>query len=285
MHNAKKRWRTLNLQISFSEELNSKNNLIYQHYKLNLRRKMSSNAPVSIITGASTGIGLATRQLLSAKGQTVYNLDFQDPEDGGHFIFCDVRKKTSVQKAVAEVFEKEGRIDHVFANAGIHLFANLEETSEEELNNLIATNILGTFYLLQEVIPTMKAKGYGRIVLMGSDQSFVGKGSSAAYGLTKGATAQLTKSTAIDYAPYNILVNCICPGTIETPLLHKAVAHFSKVRDVPQKQVYRSLDTIQPLGRIGQPKEIAEVVVFLLSEQNSFMTGSIVAADGGYVCQ
>lgn len=241
--------------------------------------------PITVITGASTGIGFATRNLLSAQGHTVYNLDIKDPKDGEQFVECDVRKKESVRKAIAYVKDKEGRIDNLFSNAGIHLFATLEETSDEELDNLIATNILGTFYLVKAVIPVMKAQQYGRIVLMGSDQSFIGKGSSAAYGLTKGAIGQFTKSTAIDYAPFNILVNCICPGTIDTPLLHKAVTHFSTVRAIPEEEVYKTLDTLQPLGRVGKPEEIAEVVAFLLSEKNSFMTGSLVAADGGYVCQ
>ena len=241
--------------------------------------------PITLITGASSGIGLATRIRLEQEGNTVYNLDIQDPKDGSRFIHCDVRSKASVLAAVQQVLQERGRIDQVFSNAGLHLFATLEETSDEELMRLVETNILGTFYLVQAVIPVMKAQQYGRIVLMGSDQSFVGKGSSSVYGLTKGAIGQFTKSTAIDYAPYNILVNCICPGTIDTPLLHRAVTRFSTLKSVPEPEVYKSLDAIQPIGRVGRPEEIAEVVAFLLSEKNTFMTGSLVAADGGYVCQ
>ena len=120
---------------------------------------------------------------------------------------------------------------------------------------------------------------------MGSDQSFIGKGSSSVYGLTKGALAQLTKSTAIDYAPFNIRVNCICPGTIDTPLLHKSVAHFSSKSGKPIDEIDESLKTMQPMGRIGRPEEIARSVAFLLSDDSSFTTGSLLSVDGGYVCQ
>jgi NAD(P)-dependent dehydrogenase (short-subunit alcohol dehydrogenase family) len=161
----------------------------------------------------------------------------------------------------------------------------IEETTDAAYDNVTATNILGTFFTLQAVLPHMKARQKGSIVLIGSDQSFVGKAQSAVYGLTKGAVAQLAKSTAIDYAPYNIRVNCICPGTIDTPLLHKAVQRYSSLNAADEAEVYRSLDAAQPLGRIGRAAEIARVVAFLLSDESSFMTGSLVSVDGGYVCQ
>ena len=172
----------------------------------------------------------------------------------------------------------------LFADAGIHLFAGIEETTDEEFDNVTATNINGTFFTLKAVLPYMRMQQQGSIVLMGSDQSFVGKASSAVYGMTKAAIAQLTKSTAIDYAPYGIRVNCICPGTIDTPLLHKAVERYSKLNAVNKSDVYEGLNTIQPLGRVGKAEEIAAVVIFLLSDENSFMTGSLVSADGGYTC-
>ncbi|RRB02849.1 SDR family NAD(P)-dependent oxidoreductase [Larkinella rosea] len=243
---------------------------------------------VIAITGATTGIGKATRDLLTGQGARVYNLDITKPGDDdtrGEFIPCDVRKVQDIKDAYSAIIEKETKIDMLFANAGIHLFATMEQTSDEELDNLININIKGTFYSVREVLPYMKAQKKGSIVLMGSDQTFVGKGSSSVYGMTKGATGQLTKSTAIDYAPFNIRVNCICPGTINTPLLDRAVTHFASTNGVEEAGVFESLDSVQPWGRIGQPQEIAAVVAFLLSDENSFMTGSLVSADGGYVCQ
>ncbi len=242
---------------------------------------------VVIITGATSGIGKATKELLSSKGSIVYNLDISGTadENAAYFIACDVRDRKQIRDAVQYVHQKEKRIDMLFANAGRHLFATMEETSDEDLDDLVALNILGCFFTVQAVLPVMKEQKKGSIVVMGSDQTFVGKASSSVYGMTKGAVGQLAKSTAIDYAPYNIRVNCICPGTIDTPLLHKAVHHYATTRSVNKEDVYKGLDTIQPLGRIGKPEEIARSVAFLLSDESSFTTGSLFSVDGGYICQ
>jgi NAD(P)-dependent dehydrogenase (short-subunit alcohol dehydrogenase family) len=242
---------------------------------------------VVIITGANTGIGKATKDLLRNKGCIVYNLDLAltDDEIREHYVHCDVRDRQQIKKAVEQVYDKEKKIDMVFANAGIHLFADMEQTTDEQFDNMVATNIAGTFFTVKAVVPIMKKQGYGCIVLMGSDQTFAGKANSSIYGMTKGAIGQLTKSTAIDYAPYNIRVNCICPGTIDTPLLHKAVDVYVGLTSSKKEDVYKDLNKIQPLGRIGKPEEIASAVAFLLSDDNSFMTGSLVSVDGGYVCQ
>ena len=242
---------------------------------------------IVLITGANTGIGKATKDLLRSKGCNVYNLDLVMSEDEmrEYYIQCDLRNRQQIKEAVEKVFTREKKIDMLFANAGVHLFATIEQTTDEQFDDLVATNIAGTFFTLKAVLPFMKEQQYGSIVLMGSDQTFTGKASSSIYGMTKGAIGQLAKSTAIDYAPYNIRVNCICPGTIDTPLLHKAVDVYVGLTSLEKKNVYNDLNKIQPLGRIGRPEEIANAVAFLLSDENSFMTGSLVSVDGGYVCQ
>jgi NAD(P)-dependent dehydrogenase (short-subunit alcohol dehydrogenase family) len=242
---------------------------------------------VAIITGGSSGIGKATKQQLRKNGPIVYNLDVMIDEDDlpEHFIFCDVRKRTAVKAAIDQVFQHEQRIDWTFINAGIHLFDSMENTSDEDFDNVIGVNIYGSFYTAKYVLAYMKVQRRGSIVFMGSDQSLIGKAQSSVYGLTKGAIGQLTKSTAIESAPFNIRVNCICPGTIDTPLLDKAVTKFAALNDMREAKVRELLDGLQPSNRIGKPEEIASVVAFLLSDENSFMTGSLVSADGGYVCQ
>nr|WP_294796631.1 SDR family oxidoreductase [uncultured Mucilaginibacter sp.] len=241
---------------------------------------------VTVITGATTGIGRATLELLRNEGSLVYNLDnAPSAQPDPYFIDCDVSNRLNIEQAIKTIYDKEKRIDFLFSNAGRHLFANIEDTSFEQLETLVGINVMGTFYLLKTVIPLMKQQQKGSIVLMGSDQCFVGKGSSSVYGMTKGAIGQLTKSTAIDYAPFNIRVNCVCPGTIQTPLLDKAVAQFVNQSGQEAAAVYASLDSAQPLGRIGKPEEIANTVRFLFSDDSSFITGALIAADGGYTCQ
>jgi NAD(P)-dependent dehydrogenase (short-subunit alcohol dehydrogenase family) len=241
---------------------------------------------VTVITGASSGIGKATLELLRKEGSLVYNLDnMPSAHADPYFIDCNVSNRLDVEEAIKKIYDKEKRIDFLFSNAGRHLFANIEDTSYEQLDSLVGINLMGTFYLLKTVIPLMKLQQKSSIVLMGSDQSFVGKASSAVYGMTKGAIAQLAKSTAIDYAPFNIRVNCICPGTIQTPLLDNAVKQFVRQSGQEAAAVYASLDSVQPLGRIGRPDEIAKTVRFLFSDDSSFITGALIAADGGYTCQ
>ena len=207
-----------------------------------------------VITGASTGIGKATKDLLRSKGCSVYNLDLAMPEGEmpEYYIHCDVRYRQQIKDAIEQVFSRKKKIDMMFANAGIHLFATIEQTTDEQFDNLVATNIAGTFFTLKAVLPFMKKQQYGSIVLMGSDQTFAGKANSSIYGMTKGAIGQLAKSTAIDYAPYNIRVNCICPGTIDTPLLHKAVDVYVSLSSADRKNVYNDLNKIQPNGKDWQ---------------------------------
>ena len=131
----------------------------------------------------------------------------------------------------------------------------------------------------------MKRQNKGKIVLIGSDQSVIGKGRITVYGATKGAIAQITKGLAIDYATHNININCVCPGTIDTPLYHKAVARYCELTDNDKQDVYDALAKSQPIQRVGKAEEVAALVLFLCGDQSNFMTGSLYPIDGGYCAQ
>lgn len=244
---------------------------------------MTPQRNVTVVTGGTTGIGKATADLLRERGSAVYNLDLRDDGcRGDFFIPCDVTKPDSLNAAIDEVVRRERRIDGLFANAGVHLFADLEETTPEQLDSVIAINIKGVFHTLRAVVPVMKKKRGGVILLTGSDQTLVGKGRSSVYGMTKGAIGQLAKSTAIDYAPFNIRVNCLCAGTTDTPLMRGAVQRYHQLSGIPEEEILEGLHRAQPIQHVARPEEIARVACFLLSEESSYMTGALVAADGGY---
>jgi NAD(P)-dependent dehydrogenase (short-subunit alcohol dehydrogenase family) len=229
-------------------------------------------------------MGKATVQLLRRDKFKVYVLDVKETKDAA-YIPCDVSRYEHIRQAVRQVLEKEGSISGLFVAAGIHLFATIEQTILDEFERVLAINLKGTFYVLKEVLPIMRQQQYGSIVLMGSDQVHVGKGSSSVYGLSKAAIGQLTKSTAIDYAQYNVRVNCICPGTIDTPMLPPTIERFHASSGIPVADIYEMLKKAQPVQRMGTPQGIASVVRFLLSDECSFMTGALINVDGGYTCQ
>jgi NAD(P)-dependent dehydrogenase (short-subunit alcohol dehydrogenase family) len=239
---------------------------------------------VALVVGGASGMGNAVVRLLTRAGSATHVFDVKETADGV-FHRCDVRDYDEVRRCVQHVVEKEGRIGLLFIAAGVHLFANIEDTSIEEFERVLSINLKGPFYVLKEVLPVMKQQRYGSVVLMGSDQVLIGKGSSAAYGMSKAALGQLTKSTAIDYAPYNVRVNCICPGTIDTPMLGPSIARFHEMSGTPIEDIYRMLRTAQPIQRLGTADEIGRAVMFLLSDECPFMTGALLSVDGGYTCQ
>ena len=241
---------------------------------------------IVVVTGGSSGIGLAAVSAFEEAGAIVYNLDIAKPASGSsHFLKCNIADFDNVNTHLSTIIAKHGQIHHAFLNAGVHQVGNVEDLSLDEIDKVININIKGVIYCLKCILPNMRIHQEGSIVLMGSDQSFVGKGDSFIYGATKGAIGQLTKSTAIDYAPYNIRINCVCPGTIETPLYHGAVANFSERKGMDKDDVYEIIKTAQPIPRVGLPEEVANTVLFLCSDKTGFTTGALLSIDGGYVAQ
>jgi len=236
---------------------------------------------VAVITGGSKGIGSAIVSLFLQEQYIVYNLDIS-PSDIGHFIECDMSKFQQVSNAIAQVIKEQGRLDVLICNAGIHLSANIENTSEDDFDKLFAINVKGAFAAIQASLECMKAQNNGSILIIASDQAFIAKTNSFAYNLSKHALASLCKTTALDYAAFNIRVNALCPGTIETPLYHNAINKYCQSSGADKQQVHASEEALQPLGRLGQPCEVAQYALFLTSDKATFITGSLPLIDGGY---
>jgi len=249
---------------------------------------VEKNTPVCIVTGGSLGIGLAVCQTFSREGYHVVNLDLRDFEATPtrcEWKACDVSRVSDVTAAIDDIVAAYGRVDALVCNAGKHVSATIEETDEALLDAVFSLNVKGAYAAIKATLPTMKTQQRGAIVVMGSDQSFVGKRHSFAYALTKSALGSIAKTTALDYAPYNIRANAVCPGTIETPLFHNAIDNYVAKAGVEKHDVVAEEAAAQPIGRLGQPEDVAELTYFLCSDKSSFITGSLYAVDGGYTAQ
>ena len=241
---------------------------------------------VAIITGAKSGIGLATARRLADEGASVVVADVEDaaPEveqlfsttEDVRFVRTDVSNWHQVASLFEETLAAYGRVDVLVNNAGIELAKKLTDTSEEEWNRLMSVNLKGVFLCSRSAIPIMQGQGRGVIVNVASELGLVGGSDIAAYCASKGGVVQLTKAMAVDHAGVGIRVNCVCPGPVATPLLEATIQAASN-----PEQERRSIVSKTLMGRIGRPEEIANVILFLASDESSYMTGSIVAVDGG----
>ncbi len=238
---------------------------------------------ICIITGGSSGIGLSIAKLFEQNNYLVFNLDLT-PSTIGTFHQCDVTDIAEVKKIIDGI-AKHHAINVLVSNAGIHFSANIENTSEDDLDNVFNINVKGAFASIKAVLPHMKHHKNGAIILMSSDQALIAKTNSFAYNLSKTALASMAKTTALDYAPYNIRANAVCPGTIETPLYHKAIDNYCQKSGADKAQIHQQEENLQPLKRLGKPEEVAELVLFLASSKASFITGSLQVIDGGYTAQ
>ncbi|MCL9783440.1 SDR family oxidoreductase [Vibrio sp. S4M6] len=233
-----------------------------------------------IVTGGSSGIGLAIAALFEQNNYAVFNLDLKEGEHG-EYHQCDITDHQAVQEQIQQISEHH-QIDVLITSAGIHYSATIEDTSEADFLRVFDINVKGTYSAVQAVLPAMKRQKSGSIIILSSEQALVAKPNSFAYNLSKTALASIAKTTAIDYAKYNIRANAICPGTIETPLYHTAIENYCRKSGADINEVHASEAELQPLGRIGQAEEVAEYALFLASDKATFITGSLQVIDGGY---
>ncbi|MGO4894116.1 SDR family NAD(P)-dependent oxidoreductase [Flavobacterium sp. W21_SRS_FM6] len=244
--------------------------------------------PVCIVTGGSAGIGEAICERFALNGYQVVNLDIQKPalkQCNIDWWPCDLSDSAETRTVLNKVLQQYQRVDVLISNAGIHFSGTIETTSDAEFERVFALNVKGAINATKAVLPLMKEQQAGVILYMASDQALIAKRNSFAYNMSKAALASLAKTTALDYASFNIRANAICPGTIETPLYHQAIARYVEKSGADEQQVHSEEAALQPLGRLGQSKEVAAMAFFLASEDAAFVTGSLHVIDGGYTAQ
>jgi 2-keto-3-deoxy-L-fuconate dehydrogenase len=241
-----------------------------------------------LISGGSSGIGKACVEKYLLEGIRVINLDISPVSilhDNYKYIKTDVRQKHEIENAIDDIRKMNINIDFLIISAGKHLSANIENTDEENLMEIVNLNILGAFRLIKNIIPFMKESKYGSIVTIGSDQCSVSKNNSTIYGMSRAALLSLTRSIALDYAKYNIRANCIGAGTIETPLYRNAIEKYSKKSGIALDIIEAEEATCQPIGRVGKAEEVAELAYFLTSGKCDYITASLLPCDGGYIAR
>jgi NAD(P)-dependent dehydrogenase (short-subunit alcohol dehydrogenase family) len=238
---------------------------------------------ICIVTGGSSGIGLSIVKLFLAKQYQVFNLDIT-MSNYGEFCHCDITQVDEVTRIITDI-ALQGNVDVLVSNAGIHFSGSIENTNEADLERVFNINVKGAYASVKAVLPTMKTQNNGAIILMASDQALIAKHNSFAYNLSKAALASMAKTTALDYAQFNIRANAVCPGTIETPLYHQAIDNYCEKSGVNKADIHAEEAALQPLGRLGQAEEVAELVYFLASDKAKFITGSLQVIDGGYTTQ
>jgi NAD(P)-dependent dehydrogenase (short-subunit alcohol dehydrogenase family) len=248
---------------------------------------------VVIVTGAASGIGAATATLFAAEGATVVAVDINkaglselvndfDAIDGGEIVpfVCDLIKSAEVEKMVGEIIARWGKIDVLFNNAGIEDTDSVTNTTEEMWDRQMTVNVKSVFLCSKYVIPHMQKASGGKIINAGSIEGIVAEPNGAAYVASKGAIVLLTKEMALTYAKDNIRVNCVCPGWIDTGMAKRSIDKKGGI-EVMLPEIQR----LQPLGRLGKPEEVGRSVLFLASDDSSFITGISLMVDGGYTAQ
>jgi 2-keto-3-deoxy-L-fuconate dehydrogenase len=236
---------------------------------------------VALVTGGSSGIGEATARAFTRAGASVIILSIDQARaeaiaaelPGASAIVCDVTDERAVISAIGAI----KKLDILVHSAGIGLVGSIQETSLDDLQRLFRVNVEGTFLVTKAALGLIKASR-GSIVNIGSVAGQIGIKRRFAYCATKGAVIALTRQLAVDY-PTEFRVNCICPGTIDTPFVEGFLEKYHKHE---KDKVRQELQQRQPIGRLGRPEEVADLAVYLASDESGFMNGAILPIDGGW---
>lgn len=243
---------------------------------------------VAIVTGGSFGIGRATAVAFAKKGTKVVIADCVEGSEalntikalGGEAIFiqCDVSKTEDVKAMIEKTIATFGRLDYAFNNAGIEgSNGTTQECTEENWDKTIGINLKGIWLCMKYEIPEILKQGKGVIINCASIAGLVGYIGLPAYVASKHGIIGLTKTSALEYAKQGIRVNAVCPGAIKTPMIDRITGN--------KKEVEEQFAGLEPIGRLGQPEEVANAVLWLCSDEASFVTGHAMAVDGGWVAQ
>ncbi|MEZ5428986.1 MAG: SDR family oxidoreductase [Pyrinomonadaceae bacterium] len=245
-----------------------------------------------VVTGGALGIGRAACEILAERGAAVSILDWDEDagndirqkiaDAGGRSIFekINVADFEAVSRAVENARRTFGRLDSLVVSAGIQRYGTALSTSEEEWNEVLDVNLKGAWNAARAAIPFLQEAGGGSIVNVSSVQALASQQNVLAYTISKHGLLGLTRSIAMDFARDNIRANAVCPGTVDTPMLRWAAS-----LDPNPQSVYDACNAMHPLGRIAQPREIAEVIAFLAHQSSSFVTGAVWTVDGGLLTQ
>lgn len=241
---------------------------------------------VVLITGAGAGIGEAAAQKMAAAGAKVVVNSISGSgllvvqqllreQCEAAFFQADISKEKEVEKLVAFTLARYGALHVVVNNAGVVLNGNVEETSLEQWNHTMAVNVTGAYLVSKHCLPFLRQTA-GTIVNVSSVAAIKGTPNRAAYSASKGALLSLSKAMAADYFKENVRVNCVCPGTVESPSLQGRIENSPNPQKAKEAFVAR-----QPIGRLGTPAEIAEAILFAASEETGYFTGGCLVVDGG----
>lgn len=254
---------------------------------------MSWEGKVIIVTGGGGGIGRAIAHKFTGAGATVVVVGrtlgkveavaTEITEMGFHAVAmaADVSSEADVERVIRDTLNLFGRIDVMVNNAAVCPQVRLTDMSLGEWNGVITNNLTSVFLFCRGVIPSMLEQGGGVIVNVSSVHALATLDGYSAYSASKAGIVGLTRAIALDYAKQNIRANTVLPGAVQTPMLESSI----KSLDTPREEIMKEWDDSQPIGRVGQPEEIAAVVMFAASSENSFMTGATLVADGGMTAE